>query len=290
MAGISSSDLECLDFLNLEGRVTAGRLAEVTGLTTGAITGVVDRLEKAGSCAASGTKTTGARSSSPSCRRRLTKIGQLYEPMQQAMTKVWSGYSDEELNLLLRFATEGYKGVLEATEALEGMLDTPPEKRADLRRLAGVLGADRGGWTCRRCAAANMPHIAPSIIQKCRQWSVSMMKLSPTVPRKAEKIGEISALPGHADEDVPEAQDDGGEDQRGIADAGEPAARHEGVEIGVVGVFGKVVVELQGADAERQVERHLGAEDVAAEPAEAAFVIALVEARALLEHLGDGIE
>src|ERR1700737_5606086 len=46
--GISSSDLECLDFLNLEGRVTAGRLAEVTGLTTGAITGVVDRLEKAG--------------------------------------------------------------------------------------------------------------------------------------------------------------------------------------------------------------------------------------------------
>src|SRR6266480_7440171 len=45
--GISSSDLECLDFLNLEGRVTAGRLAELTGLTTGAITGVVDRLEKA---------------------------------------------------------------------------------------------------------------------------------------------------------------------------------------------------------------------------------------------------
>src|SRR5205809_8022909 len=48
VAGISPSDLECLDFLNLEGPVTAGRLAEVTGLTTGAITGVVDRLEKAG--------------------------------------------------------------------------------------------------------------------------------------------------------------------------------------------------------------------------------------------------
>src|ERR1700749_2111549 len=47
-AGLSSSDHECLDFLNLETNVTAGRLAEVTGLTTGAITGVVDRLEKAG--------------------------------------------------------------------------------------------------------------------------------------------------------------------------------------------------------------------------------------------------
>jgi DNA-binding MarR family transcriptional regulator len=46
--GMSSSDLECLDFLNIESRVTAGRLAELTGLTTGAITGMVDRLEKAG--------------------------------------------------------------------------------------------------------------------------------------------------------------------------------------------------------------------------------------------------
>src|SRR6201981_4190067 len=47
-AGISSSDMDCMDFLNVEGRMTAGRLAELTGLTTGAITGVVDRMEKAG--------------------------------------------------------------------------------------------------------------------------------------------------------------------------------------------------------------------------------------------------
>jgi hypothetical protein len=30
--------------------------------------------------------------------------------------------------------------------------------------------------------------MVPSIIQKWRQWSVSMMKLSPTVPTKAAKI------------------------------------------------------------------------------------------------------
>jgi DNA-binding MarR family transcriptional regulator len=58
VAGIASSDMDCLDFLNLEGRVTAGRLAEVTGLTTGAITGVIDRLER-----------TAARCSSPSLSR-----------------------------------------------------------------------------------------------------------------------------------------------------------------------------------------------------------------------------
>lgn len=133
MAGIANSDLECMDILYLEGRVTAGRLAEVTGLTTGAITGVVDRLEKAGLV---------RRERDDADRRKVfiavvpeaaMKIGQFYVPMQQAMEKVFNAYSDEELRLLLRFATEGYKGVLAATEALKGLLDTPPEKRPDLK-------------------------------------------------------------------------------------------------------------------------------------------------------------
>ena len=46
--GINSSDLECLDIVNLGGAATAGQLAAATGLSTGAITGVIDRLVKAG--------------------------------------------------------------------------------------------------------------------------------------------------------------------------------------------------------------------------------------------------
>src|SRR5258708_23568286 len=42
--GMNSTDLECLDHIS-RGPVTAGRLAQLTGLTTGAITGVIDRLE-----------------------------------------------------------------------------------------------------------------------------------------------------------------------------------------------------------------------------------------------------
>jgi DNA-binding MarR family transcriptional regulator len=134
VAGISNSDLECLDFLNLEGRVTAGRLAEVTGLTTGAITGVVDRLEKAGLV---------RRERDEADRRKVfiavvpeatAKIAQLYVPMQQAMHKLWSSYSDAELQLLLRFANEGYKAVLGATEQLRGLIDAPKETKATTRR------------------------------------------------------------------------------------------------------------------------------------------------------------
>src|SRR5262249_48789092 len=128
--GISGSDLDCLDFLNLEGRVTAGRLAEVTGLTTGAITGVIDRLEKAGFV---------RRERDESDRRKvfivvvpgaIPRIAQFYRPLPQAKHKPWNRYSEEELRLLLRFASEGYTGVLAATEALKGLLEAQIPKPA----------------------------------------------------------------------------------------------------------------------------------------------------------------
>ena len=46
--GMNRTDMRCTDVLDREGRVSAGRLAEVTGLTSGAITTVIDRLERAG--------------------------------------------------------------------------------------------------------------------------------------------------------------------------------------------------------------------------------------------------
>lgn len=133
VAGIANSDLECVDILYLEGRVTAGRLAEVTGLTTGAITGVVDRLEKAGLVRRERDEKDRRKVFISVVPESIDRLSKFYVPMQQAMEKICSGYSDEELRLLLRFATEGYKGVLAATEALKGLIDTPPEKRPDLK-------------------------------------------------------------------------------------------------------------------------------------------------------------
>jgi DNA-binding MarR family transcriptional regulator len=133
VAGISGSDLECLDFLNLEGRVTAGRLAEVTGLTTGAITGVVDRLEKAGLVRRERDETDRRKVFIVTVPENTGKIGRFYIPMQEAMHKVWSSYSEAELQLLLRVANEGYKAVLEATEKLKVLIDAPKETAARKR-------------------------------------------------------------------------------------------------------------------------------------------------------------
>jgi DNA-binding MarR family transcriptional regulator len=47
-AGMNRTDWRCLDILGTRGPMTAGQLAEAVRLTTGAVTGVLDRLEAAG--------------------------------------------------------------------------------------------------------------------------------------------------------------------------------------------------------------------------------------------------
>jgi DNA-binding MarR family transcriptional regulator len=128
--GISSSDLECLDFLNLEGRVTAGRLAEVTGLTTGAITGVVDRLEKARLVRRERDESDRRKVFIATVPENIAQVGKYYQHMQRAVLKDWASYSDAELELLLRFMTQGCKTMLAANEELKAMMEQPKGKRA----------------------------------------------------------------------------------------------------------------------------------------------------------------
>jgi hypothetical protein len=47
-AGVHSTDFEALDVLDWSGPISAGELAKRVGVTSGAITGVVDRLERDG--------------------------------------------------------------------------------------------------------------------------------------------------------------------------------------------------------------------------------------------------
>jgi DNA-binding MarR family transcriptional regulator len=46
--GVNETDLHCLNVVENGGGVTAGEVAVQAGLTTGAVTGVIDRLERVG--------------------------------------------------------------------------------------------------------------------------------------------------------------------------------------------------------------------------------------------------
>jgi DNA-binding MarR family transcriptional regulator len=48
LLGINRTDARCLDMLQIDGRMTAGELAKAAGLSPGAATTAIDRLEEAG--------------------------------------------------------------------------------------------------------------------------------------------------------------------------------------------------------------------------------------------------
>lgn len=128
-AGISSSDMDCMDFLNFEGRMTAGRLAELTGLTTGAITGVIDRLEKAGFVRRERDESDRRKVFIVPVPERMMEIGRLYQPLERAMHKQSEGYTDAELKLLVRHASESYQSILGATNELRTIIEASRGKR-----------------------------------------------------------------------------------------------------------------------------------------------------------------
>jgi DNA-binding MarR family transcriptional regulator len=102
--GLHITDHKCLSLvLRAGGLVTAGQLAELSGLTTGAVTGVLDRLERAGFV---------RRVPDPHDRRRvlvqvahdrLEPIQAIFSPMKAAMDELAATYSDEELAVLADF-------------------------------------------------------------------------------------------------------------------------------------------------------------------------------------------
>jgi DNA-binding MarR family transcriptional regulator len=132
--GITSTDLECLDIIHLRGPVTAGDLAQATGLTTGAVTGIIDRLEQAG-FARRERDTTDRRKvfvrSLPAIERR---IAPLFVPMQRAFEATLAGYGEAELALFVDFLTRAHHAAVVATASLRNT----PTPSAPKRRPQGA--------------------------------------------------------------------------------------------------------------------------------------------------------
>ena len=103
--GLNPTDHKCLDVIIRAGMsMTASQLADETGLSTGAITGVVDRLEKAGYV---------RRKRDPNDRRlvfinplldkAMVKLSPIFDPIKKAGRNLYSKYTDEELTLILDY-------------------------------------------------------------------------------------------------------------------------------------------------------------------------------------------
>ena len=105
--GLNPTDHKCLDvIIRTRTPMTASQLAEETGLSTGAITGVVDRLEKAGYVKRK--RDTNDRRLifiKPLLDKAMIKLGPIFEPIRKASMNLYSKYTDEELTTILDFIT-----------------------------------------------------------------------------------------------------------------------------------------------------------------------------------------
>jgi DNA-binding MarR family transcriptional regulator len=94
--GVNRTDLHCLNIIENSGGLTAGELADEAGLTTGAVTGVIDRLERAGYA---------RRVSDPADRRRV-KL-EVTPKFYARADKIWGPMAaDWESRLSRRFTAQ----------------------------------------------------------------------------------------------------------------------------------------------------------------------------------------
>jgi DNA-binding MarR family transcriptional regulator len=115
--GLNLTDWKCAELVSRE-VMTAGQLANYTGLTTGAITGVIDRLEKARFV---------RRVPDPHDRRKVMiealpdrdeEVARLFHPLLHKMAGLMAQYSDKELQLMLTFMRQSIELTIQAKEEL----------------------------------------------------------------------------------------------------------------------------------------------------------------------------
>lgn len=101
--GLYNNDFISIDILRERGPITAGELSKLTGLTTGSVTALIDRLEKNGYV---------RRQNDPNDRRKVIivplyenkeEVSHTYLPLHRAMVKLASSYTEEEITLITTF-------------------------------------------------------------------------------------------------------------------------------------------------------------------------------------------
>jgi DNA-binding MarR family transcriptional regulator len=100
--GLAVSDMECVDFLMDTGSATAGELAARTNLTTGAITSMIRRLERAGYVTAARDPADRRRVIVTPVPARLDEGRRLYASFGRAMDRVLEDYTTAEIEFLTR--------------------------------------------------------------------------------------------------------------------------------------------------------------------------------------------
>jgi len=100
--GVNSTDLRCMDILQRLGGATAGELAREAGITTGAVTSVIDRLERAGYA---------ERKRDPDDRRKV--LVALTPAALEAVYAIWGPEAEEHMANMVALPSATLESMLE---------------------------------------------------------------------------------------------------------------------------------------------------------------------------------
>ncbi|MFG3286504.1 MarR family winged helix-turn-helix transcriptional regulator [Streptomyces sp. NPDC048111] len=99
--GLHPTDLQCLNLLGLESApVTTGRIAALTGLTTGSATRLVDRLEKAGYVERRRDTEDRRKVLVEVVPERMAELGAVWGRLNGAWWEMFAAYGDDEIELI----------------------------------------------------------------------------------------------------------------------------------------------------------------------------------------------
>ena len=99
-AGLNVSDMECLRLLFLKGVASPSELARHTGLTSGATTAMLDRLEKAGLIERQPNLDDRRGTLIAPVKSSAEKVASWFESARQAQDELVSSYTEEELEII----------------------------------------------------------------------------------------------------------------------------------------------------------------------------------------------
>ncbi len=103
--GMTVTDIQVIDLLDSNGPMTAGQLADLTGLTTGAITGMLNRLEEAGLVRRERDPEDGRRVivQLEKGKDEMREINSIFDIVGKAWDEIVLHYDDEQIAFLLEF-------------------------------------------------------------------------------------------------------------------------------------------------------------------------------------------
>lgn len=104
--GVVHTDLKTADILNEKGPITAGELSKITGLSTGSVTALVDRLEKAGYVRRERDVSDRRRVMIVPIPERHKEIMNHYHSLGVKTKKLCEHYEEHELKLILQFVSD----------------------------------------------------------------------------------------------------------------------------------------------------------------------------------------